>query len=111
MFQFPWLPSAAYGFSGRYHPIKGGGFPHSDIPGSQLAYSSPRRIGVRPVLHRLLAPRHPPCALSSLSLRCFQKLARSYPAFFFPIRFSRCKMRAKAHLKELFALSKLNPSA
>ncbi|CDN41086.1 hypothetical protein BN871_AB_00840 [Paenibacillus sp. P22] len=43
------------------------GFPHSEIPGSTLAYSSPRPIVVRHVLHRLLAPRHPPCALSSLT--------------------------------------------
>ncbi len=31
------------------------------------AYGSPGHFGVRPVLLRLLAPRHPPCALSSLS--------------------------------------------
>jgi hypothetical protein len=43
------------------------GLPHSEISGSSLTYSSPKHIGVGPVLHRLLAPRHPPCALSSLS--------------------------------------------
>jgi hypothetical protein len=43
------------------------GLPHSGIPGSQLAYSSPRHFGVRPALHRLLAPRHPPCALIRLT--------------------------------------------
>jgi hypothetical protein len=47
--------------------MKSSGFPHSDILGSKLTYSSPRHIGVRPVLLRLLAPRHPPCALSSLT--------------------------------------------
>ena len=41
--------------------------------GSKLAYSSPKHIGVRPVLHRLLVPRHPPCALSNLTISYFRK--------------------------------------
>ena len=32
-----------------------------------LTYSSPEHIGVSAVLHRLLVPRHPPCALSNLT--------------------------------------------
>ena len=49
------------------------GFPHSDIPGSKTVCVSPRLIAAYHVLHRLLVPRHPPCALSSLTgiLRCF----------------------------------------
>ena len=43
------------------------GFPHSEIPGSKLICSSPRLIAAYRVLHRLLVPRHPPCALSSLT--------------------------------------------
>ena len=43
------------------------GFPHSDIPGSKLVCSSPRLIAAYHVLRRLLVPRHPPCALSSLT--------------------------------------------
>ena len=54
----------SYEFRYGYHSITSGGFPHSEISGSKLAYSSPKHIGVRPVLHRLLVPRHPPCALS-----------------------------------------------
>ena len=42
------------------------GFPHSDIHGSMLAYSSPWLFAVNRVLHRLLVPRHSPCALISL---------------------------------------------
>ena len=42
------------------------GFPHSDIFGSTLTYSSPKHFGVCSVLHRLLVPRHPPCALTHL---------------------------------------------
>src|SRR5205085_4823352 len=43
------------------------GFPHSEIPGSKLVCSSPRLIAAYRVLHRLLAPRHSPYALSSLT--------------------------------------------
>ena len=46
-----------------------GGFPHSDISGSKLTYSSPERFAVRRVLLRLLVPRHPPCALFFLTTR------------------------------------------
>ena len=42
------------------------GFPHSDIRGSREACSSPRLIAACHVLHRLSAPRHPPCALTTL---------------------------------------------
>ena len=69
MFQFPRCPSCTYGFSTGCHLITDGGFPHSDTPGSQPAYGSPRHFGVRPVLLRHLTPRHPPCALITLSLR------------------------------------------
>ena len=72
-FSSPGLPPYAYGFSVRYCPITSSGFPHSEIPGSQPAYGSPRHIGVCPVLHRHLAPRHPPCALRSLTLRYASK--------------------------------------
>ena len=43
------------------------GFPHSEIPGSTLVCSSPRLIAAYHVLHRLLVPRHPPSALTSLT--------------------------------------------
>jgi hypothetical protein len=61
------VSQARYEFTRLYCPIKGSGFPHSEIPGSMLTYSSPRHIGVSAVLHRLLVPRHPPCALSNLT--------------------------------------------
>ena len=51
------------GGGGSFAPA---GFPHSDTPGSPLAGSSPRLFAAGRVLHRLLSPRHPPCALSSL---------------------------------------------
>ena len=45
------------------------GFPHSEIPGSKLVCSSPGLIAAYRVLHRLLAPRHSPYALSSLTIQ------------------------------------------
>ena len=44
-------------------------FPHSEISGSKDICSSPKLIAAYHVFHRLLVPRHPPCALSSLT-RC-----------------------------------------
>src|SRR6185503_8714925 len=46
-----------------------GGLPHSDIPGSKLVCSSPKLFAACHVLHRLLAPRHSPYTLSSLTIR------------------------------------------
>ena len=44
-----------------------GGFPHSDICGATVARTSPQLIAACHVLHRLLAPRHPPNALIALN--------------------------------------------
>ena len=43
------------------------GFPHSDISGSKLICSSPKLFAAYHVLHRLLMPRHSPCALLCLT--------------------------------------------
>src|SRR6185295_19125433 len=43
------------------------GLPHSEILGSKPVCGSPRLIAAYRVLHRLSAPRHPPCTLSSLT--------------------------------------------
>ena len=43
------------------------GFPHSDICGSMDICSSPQLFAAYHVFHRLLVPRHPPCALISLT--------------------------------------------
>ena len=66
MFQFPGFASSSYEFRTGY-PRKGG-FPHSDIRGSTIARISPRLFAACHVLHRLLAPRHPPNALISLHI-------------------------------------------
>jgi hypothetical protein len=65
------------------------GFPHSEIPGSKPACGSPRLIAACHVLLRHLLPRHPPCALSSLTIKftqhtqpCGQKLRKLHGAIF-----------------------------
>src|SRR3984893_10897777 len=55
------------------------GFPHSEILGANPACGSPRLIAACHVLHRLLAPRHPPYALSSLTIKLTQHVV--YPEF------------------------------
>jgi hypothetical protein len=44
------------------------GLPHSDILGSKPVCGSPKLFAAYHVLHRLLAPRHSPYALSSLTI-------------------------------------------
>ena len=44
------------------------GFPHSDISGSMDICSSPKLFAAYYVFHRLLVPRHPPCALCCLTI-------------------------------------------
>ena len=43
-------------------------FPHSDISGSMDICSSPKLFAAYHVFHRLLVPRHPPCALTTLTV-------------------------------------------
>ena len=64
MFQFP-------GFAPYKNTVPGlqpGGLPHSDTPGSSPVCGSPGFFAAYRVLPRLPKPRHPPCALTSLSL-------------------------------------------
>jgi hypothetical protein len=55
--------------SGRSDQLVLAGFPHSEISGSRVVCTSPELIAAYHVLHRLHAPRHPPCALSSLTIK------------------------------------------
>jgi hypothetical protein len=64
MFQFPRFPPDSYAFRAGCVGMTPRALPHSDIPGSAPAGGSPRLIAAYHVLHRLLAPRHPPCALA-----------------------------------------------
>ena len=49
------------------HEVCSCGFPHSDICGSVDICSSPQLFAAYHVFHRLLVPRHPPCALFCLT--------------------------------------------
>src|SRR5699024_7105921 len=69
-FSSPGMPLVPYEFRHKCCPITDSGLPHSEIPGSQSTYDSPRHIGVSPVLLRLLVPRHSPCALLHLTNSC-----------------------------------------
>ena len=51
----------------RIHEVCSCGFPHSDISGSRDICSSPKLFAAYHVFHRLLVPRHPPCALLCLT--------------------------------------------
>ena len=66
------------------------GFPHSDIPGSKCICHFPRLIAAYHVLHRLLVPRHPPCALSNLTGHPSVLAFATYP--FSPIRLSKTRL-------------------
>ena len=69
MFQFRRFPTYTYFIQCTLTEYCSAGFPHSEILGSKLMCSSPRLIAACHVLHRLLMPRHSPCALISLTFR------------------------------------------
>lgn len=66
MFQFPDCPLPTLCVQVGVLEDHSSGLPHSEIRGSKLDCSSPRRIAAYRVLHRPFAPRHPPCALCNL---------------------------------------------
>ena len=66
MFQFPPCPPTGLYIQPVVPEYCSGGFPHSGIFGSKLDDSSPKLIAAIHALRRLLTPRHPPYALSSL---------------------------------------------
>ena len=57
------------------HEVFSCGFPHSDICGSKDICSSPQLFAAYHVFHRLLVPRHPPCALISLTITLLHSVA------------------------------------
>ena len=69
MFQFRSFPTYTYLIQCTLHGYCPCGLPHSEIHGSRDICSSPWLIAACHVLHRLLMPRHSPCALYSLTNR------------------------------------------
>ncbi len=81
----------------RVHRV---GFPHSDISGSKPACGSPKLFAACHVLHRLLAPRHPPYALSSLTIKLTPHVFASHDGKNAELvrRHSHCSTRANLRL-------------
>ena len=63
----PRVPSAHLWIQCTVTEVCSAGFPHSHIRGSVNICFSPRLFAAYHVFHRLSVPRHPPCALSSLT--------------------------------------------
>ena len=95
MFQFRRFPTYCYFIHSTLTRYCRAGFPHSDIHGSRDICSSPWLFAACRVLHRLLMPRHSPCALISLTfvgINCasfasavrLRLLAKAHTAPFFP---------------------------
>ena len=91
MFQFRRFPTYCYLIHSTLIRYCRTGFPHSDISGSMLICSSPKLFAACRVLHRLLMPRHSPCALFSLtyvrvsSLRSVSRLRGKLHIRFLPL--------------------------
>ena len=68
MVHFPRLAFCHYVFMAEYPPLQVDGLPHSGIPGSKVACTSPGLIAACHALHRQNSPRHPPYALCSLTI-------------------------------------------
>ena len=101
MFQFRRFPTYYYLIHSRFLQVYCRGFPHSEISGSKLICSSPKLIAACHVLHRLLMPRHSPCALSSLiSSKQMEQ---------FPQTIRRFPLRMLCSLAPLLLLSNSNP--
>ena len=77
-------------FIPRRHPIKGAGFPHSEISGSRPVDGSPELFAVCHVLLRLVMPRHPSCARIRLA-RFTSPLVTLQFSLTSNVRFSRIK--------------------
>ena len=65
------------------------GFPHSEISGSKDICSSPKLFAAYHVFHRLLVPRHPPCALVRLTFSGLPSLVAFSDCFFNELLFTR----------------------
>ena len=81
MFHFPGFRPAYLCIQYTVTRIKRAGLPHSEIAGSKCICHSPTLIAAYHVLHRLPVPRHPSCALSSLTTKVnFDEVAYSHAA-------------------------------
>ena len=75
----PRVPSAWLWIHHAVTEVSSARFPHSDTRGSLDICSSPRLFAAYHVFLRLLVPRHPPCALFSLTFAVSIYLHRKLP--------------------------------
>ena len=68
------VPSVYLWIQYTVHEVCSCGFPHSDICGSWNICFSPQLFAAYHVFRRLLVPRHPPCALISLTNQMRKRL-------------------------------------
>ena len=87
MFQFRRFPTYTYLIQCTLRGYCPRGLPHSDISGSMDICSSPKLFAACHVLHRLLMPRHSPCALLSLTNRKQNRFCSRYCELCRPHRF------------------------
>ena len=97
MFQFRAFPTYTYFIQCTSMRYCRTGFPHSEIFGSKRMCRSPKLIAACHVLHRLLMPRHSPCALISLTI--FLVLRRIMQVTEVLISRSNCSFYPKFHKK------------
>ena len=97
----------AYVFSGLYYGFAVVGFPIRRSPDITPVCGSPKLIAACHVLHRLFLPRHPPCALSSLTIeltprrkRLVLPLAGFTPCIFPPVRLTGYDPRLRTLSKD-----------
>src|SRR3954453_13557647 len=86
------------------------GFPIRRSAGQRLFSASPRLIAAVHVLLRLLVPRHPPCALTILTVSCSQTEcpgARLLTYLF--MRLPDVKRRRKERLRQARVRQRRNP--
>ena len=81
MFQFSGFASYTYEFSARYSAYAEVGFPIRKSSDQRVFATSPKLIAGSYVLHRLQLPRHPPYALTRLTIQ--YKLARFFATYYF----------------------------
>ena len=86
MFLFRAFPSYDYLIHRMITEYCSAVLPHSEISGSTLICSSPKLFAACHVLHRLLMPRHSPCALISLTFVKANCAALHPPCGEYPLR-------------------------
>ena len=85
------------------------GLPHSEISGSTPACDSPKLFAANHVLHRLLTPRHSPCALSSLTTNLEKLVSASLLSSIVSIAIRRLQGRDQSSKNESSCLCLNSP--